>query len=63
MSKEGLKNLIELVPDEDVETLYKVIIKFIPEEEPEPGDIEALEEGKRDREVNGTVSHNDINWD
>jgi hypothetical protein len=31
MSKEMLKNLIELVPEEDVEVLYKVIVKFIPE--------------------------------
>lgn len=63
MSKETLKNLIELVPDEDLETLRKVIIKFIPEVEPEPGEIEALLEGRKDREENGTVPHNAINWD
>lgn len=63
MSKETLKNLIELVPDEDLETLHKVIIKFIPEVEPEPGEIEALLEGRKDREENGTVPHNAINWD
>ena len=28
MSKEMLKNLIELVPEEDVEVLYKVIIRL-----------------------------------
>lgn len=35
MSKEMLKNLIELVPEEDVKVLYKVI-KFIPKAVPEP---------------------------
>lgn len=63
MSKEMLKNLIELVPEEDVEVLYKVIIKFIPEEVPEPDEIEAIWEGRQDRTKNGTVSHNAIKWD
>lgn len=63
MSKEMLKNLIELVPEEDVEVLYRVIIKFIPETVPEPDEIEAILEGRMDREKNGTVSHDAINWD
>ena len=63
MSKEMLKNLIELVPEEDVEVLYKVIIKFIPETVPEPDEIEAILEGRKDRAENGTVPHDAINWD
>ncbi len=63
MSKEMLKNLIELVPEEDVEVLYKVVIKFIPEEVPEPDEIEAFLEGRKDRAKNGTVPHDAINWD
>ncbi len=63
MRKETLKTLIELVPDKDIDTLYKVIIKFIPETPAEDGELEALEDGRKDREENGTVSHNDINWD
>ncbi len=63
MSKEMLKNLIELVPEEDVEVLYKVVIKFIPETDPEPDEIEAILEGRKDRAKNGTVSHDAINWD
>lgn len=63
MSREKLKNLIELVPENEIDVLYRVIIKFVPEEEPEPGELEALIEGRKDREINGTVSHEDINWD
>lgn len=62
MSKEMLKNLIELVPEEDVEVLYKVIIKFIPEVVPEPDEIEAISEGRKDRAKNGTIPHDAINW-
>ncbi len=63
MSKEMLKGLIELVPDEDVETLYKVVIKFIPEVEPDPDEVAAIMEGRKDREENGTIPHEAINWD
>lgn len=63
MSKEMLKGLIELVPDEDVETLYKVVIKFIPETEPEPDELAAIQEGRKDRTENGTIPHEAINWD
>ena len=45
MSREMLKNLIELVPENDIDVLYKVIIKFIPEVEPDQDEIEAIKEG------------------
>lgn len=63
MSRETLKNLIELVPESDIDVLYKVIIKFIPEVEPEPDELAALLEGRQDRKENGTISHDDIDWD
>lgn len=63
MSREMLKNLIELVPEEDVDVLFRVIVKFIPEDEPLPDEIEAILEAKRDIAVHGTVNHDQINWD
>ena len=63
MSKETLKNLIELVPENDIDVLYQVIIKFIPEVEPEPDEIAAIMEGRKDRDENGTIPHEAINWD
>lgn len=62
VSKETLKNLIELVPDKDIDILHQVIIKFIPSEVLEHDEIEAIEAEKTDRENNGTISHDDINW-
>ena len=63
MSKEMLKNLIELVPEKDIDTLYSVIVKFIPEVVPEPDELEAIEAGRKDRTENGTIPHEAINWD
>lgn len=63
MSKEMLKNLIELVPEKDIETLYKVIIKFVPEVIPEPEELEAIKAGRENRAMNGTIPHEAIDWD
>lgn len=60
MSREMLKGLIDLVPDEDIETIYKVVIKFIPEVEPESDEIETIMEAKADKSL--TISHEDIQW-
>ena len=63
MSKEMLKGLIELVPEEDIETLYNVVVKFIPEDAPLPDEIEAIERANKSIARNGTVPHDAINWD
>ncbi|MEE1249268.1 MAG: hypothetical protein UHU19_08595 [Lachnospiraceae bacterium] len=61
MSKEALKNIIDMIPDEDIETIYKVVIKFIPEDKPEPDELEAIAEAKAD--TSETISHDSVNWD
>lgn len=63
MSKEMLKGLIELVPEEDIETIYRVIVKFIPEDKPLPDEIEAIERANKSIAENGTIPHDAINWD
>lgn len=63
MSKEMLKNLIERVPEKDIDTLYRAIVKFVPEVIPEPEELEAIRVGREDRAVNGTIPHEAINWD
>lgn len=60
MSREMLKGLIDLVPDEDIETIYKVIIKFIPEVDPEADEIKVIMEAKADKSP--SISHEDIQW-
>lgn len=63
MSKEMLKGLVELVPDEDIETLCNVVIKFIPEDTPLPDEIEAIARANKSIAENGTIPHEAINWD
>lgn len=42
MSKEMLHGLIEMIPDDDIEVLYKIFVKFVPEVPPEPDEIQVL---------------------
>lgn len=63
MTKEMLKGLIELVSEEDIETLYNVVVKFIPENVPLPDEIEAIERADKSIAKNGTVSHDAVDWD
>lgn len=63
MTKEMLKGLIELVSEEDIETLYNVVVKFIPENVPLPDEIEAIERADKNIAKNGTVPHDAVDWD
>lgn len=63
MSREMLHGLIDMIPEDETEIIYKILIKFVPEVPPEQDEIEAITEGRRDREENGTIPHDAINWD
>lgn len=63
MTKEMLKGLIELVSEEDIETLYNVVVKFIPENVPLPDEIEVIERADKSIAKNGTVPHDAVDWD
>nr|DAO96024.1 MAG TPA: hypothetical protein [Caudoviricetes sp.] len=60
MSKDLLKNIIDLIPDEDIDTIYKVVVKFIPEDKPTQDEIKAIEEAKEDS--GELIDHNNIDW-
>lgn len=50
-----------MIPEKDIDTIYKVLIRFIPEDDPLPDELEAIREAKAD--TSPTVPHNSINWD
>ncbi len=63
MSKEMVKGLIDLISDDDMDTIYKVLVKFVPEEAPVPDELEALKRANKSISEQGTVPHEAINWD
>ncbi|MDE7216359.1 MAG: hypothetical protein K2O08_06080 [Clostridia bacterium] len=48
------------VPNNELELLYQLILKFVPSDLPQPDEIEALRETENETEF---ISHNNIDWD
>lgn len=62
MSRDAIKDLIELIPDEDMDLLQRFIIKLIPTDVPTQDEIEAITRANKSISQNGTVSHDSIDW-
>ena len=63
MKKEILKSLIDMIDENDVETIFRVLIRFVPEDTPLPDEIEAIARANKSLNAYDSVSHDDINWD
>lgn len=63
MSKELVKGLIDLIDDSDMDTIFKVLVRFVPEEAPLPDEIEAIERANKSIAEHGTIPHDAIDWD
>lgn len=63
MSRDAIKDLIELIPDEDMDLLQRFIIKLIPTDVPTKDEIEAIARANESIAQNGTISHDSIDWD
>lgn len=61
-------SLMEILPENDQNFVLEFIKKLVLAWDPDftkltPGERQALLEAENDMEENGTISHNDINWD
>ncbi len=63
MSKEMLKGLIDLLDENDTETIFRILIRFVPEDEALQDEKEAIKLANESIKEYGTISHDDINWD
>lgn len=60
-TREMICNLVNnKVPNNELELLYQLILKFIPADLPASDEIEALKETEHETEF---IPHNAINWD
>jgi len=62
VTRQHLHNIIDAVNSRELNVLYQVLIKFMPEDEPEPDEIEAIRIGREEIKRGETVNHDDINW-
>lgn len=63
MSKEVLKELIDMIDEEDIDEVYKALIKIIPEDQPLPDEIQAIARSKKEIENGDTDKLKDIIWE
>ena len=63
MNKDTLKGLIDMIDEKDVETIFQVLIRFVPEDVPTPDEMEAIERANKSIEEEGTIPHDAIDWD
>ena len=62
-SREQLHNIIDAVDSKELNLLYHLLIKFMPEDDPMADEIEAIHRGREEIKRGETVSHDDIDWD
>lgn len=62
MSKATLHNLIDMLNEADIETIYNVLLRFIPTVAPAADEIEAIEKAEEDIQNGDVFDLASINW-
>ena len=61
-TRQRLHTLVDMVEETGLDTLYNVLIRFIPEDEPLPDEITAHAIALEEYRKGDVVAHEDINW-
>ncbi|MCL1787266.1 MAG: hypothetical protein FWG38_04705 [Defluviitaleaceae bacterium] len=62
-TRQRLHTLVDMVEEKGLDTLYNVLIRFIPATEPLPDEIAAHAKAMEEYRRGDVVNHDDINWD
>lgn len=62
MSKTVLHNLIDMLNETDTETIYNVLVRFIPDVKPYDDEIEAIHQAEADKKNGDVFDISSINW-
>lgn len=62
INREQLHSLIDIVDESEINVLYHLLSKFIPEEAPTADEKKAILEGREARIHGNVIRHEDINW-
>ena len=57
MSREMLHSLVEIVDEKEIDTVCRILLKFVEEEAAMPDEIEAIREARREIENGDLFSH------
>ena len=62
INRQHLHTLVDMIEESGLATLYNVMIRFIPEDEAAPDEIEAIAQARAEYERGETVRLEDIDW-
>jgi len=63
VNRQQLHELIDIVDSKELNIVYHLLTKFIPEDLPTPEEIVAIKKGREEIARGEFVRHEDINWD
>ena len=62
VTRETLRQLVDIVDNDDINLVYQILVRFIPEVVPLPDEVAAIKAADESIEQYGTVDYADINW-
>lgn len=60
MSREMLHSLVEIVDEKEIETVYRILLKFVEEDAAMPDEIEAICEARQEIERGELYCHEEV---
>ena len=60
MSRETLHSLVDIVDEKEIDTVYRILLKFVEEDVAAPDEVEAIREAKQDIESGDLYTHEEV---
>lgn len=60
MNREILHSLVDIVDEREIETVYRILLKFIEEDVAAPDEIEAIRQARKEIEKGELFSHEEV---
>ena len=60
MSRETLHSLVDIVYEKEIDTVYRILLKFVEEDVAAPDEVEAIREAKQDIASGDLYTHEEV---
>ena len=60
MSRETLRSLVEIVNEKEIDTVCRILLKFVEEDAALPDEVEAIQEARQEIEKGELYSHEEV---
>lgn len=60
MSRDTLRGLVEIVDEKEIDTVCRILLKFVEEDAATPDEVEAIREARQEIERGELFSHEEV---